>query len=277
MDPPRIPNLDRASTTDIQLNTIGVHVNSIEFPGKSTGQINRVHSGLPAILSDPRLAYPRRVDSTLKAMAPYFACVDRNVSAEKKRGISRFWMAAGVLPIRRRVLRSRGVPYENTHSDLPALAIARSRFPSLWRRKSLPPALFGGSHSRIRRIQAKASATGQGVDAEAFDWLLAQVDFVVDVVGSEDLILSDEQRSQLLQLLLDIANLNEYIPTTPRCASATQVTGYPGGTQPLPRTCASVHYRFKMLIYGKGADGCSASLAEGLIQSGRNTSGPALR
>ena len=51
--------------------------------------------------------------------------------------------------------------------------------------------------------------TGQGVDAEALDWLLAQVDFVVDVVGSEDLILYDEQRSQLLQLLLDIANLNE--------------------------------------------------------------------
>jgi hypothetical protein len=53
--------------------------------------------------------------------------------------------------------------------------------------------------------------TGQGVDGEALDWLLAQVDFVVEAIGNDDLTLEEEQRSGLLQLLLAIANLNECI------------------------------------------------------------------
>ena len=53
--------------------------------------------------------------------------------------------------------------------------------------------------------------TGQGVDAETMDWLLYQVDFVVNTIGNDAVTLTEEQRSQLLQLLLGVANLNEYI------------------------------------------------------------------
>jgi flagellar biosynthesis regulator FlaF len=41
--------------------------------------------------------------------------------------------------------------------------------------------------------------------------MLAQVDFIVETIGSENLELDDEMRSNLLQLLLAIANLNEQI------------------------------------------------------------------
>ncbi|MGH9678941.1 MAG: hypothetical protein ACRD4Y_03240 [Candidatus Acidiferrales bacterium] len=53
--------------------------------------------------------------------------------------------------------------------------------------------------------------SGQGVDADTMDWLLGQVDFVVETIGNENVALSEAQRSQLLQLLLGVANLNEYI------------------------------------------------------------------
>jgi hypothetical protein len=52
---------------------------------------------------------------------------------------------------------------------------------------------------------------GQGVDRETFDWLLAQVDLIVEMIGNESLATSEDQRSKLLQLLLGIANLNECI------------------------------------------------------------------
>ena len=52
---------------------------------------------------------------------------------------------------------------------------------------------------------------GVGVDPEEFDWLLAQVDIVVEMIGDETLDLGDEQRTKILDLLLGIANLNEYI------------------------------------------------------------------
>ena len=52
---------------------------------------------------------------------------------------------------------------------------------------------------------------GEAADREARDWMLAQVDFIVETVGSESLELGDEMRSNLLQLLLAIANLNEQI------------------------------------------------------------------
>ena len=41
--------------------------------------------------------------------------------------------------------------------------------------------------------------------------MLDQVDFIVEIIGNEDLELGDEMRSNLLQLLLGIANLNEQI------------------------------------------------------------------
>ena len=51
----------------------------------------------------------------------------------------------------------------------------------------------------------------QGVDNETLDWLLVQVDFVVETIGNETVGLNADQRSKLLELLLGIANLNEYI------------------------------------------------------------------
>jgi len=50
-----------------------------------------------------------------------------------------------------------------------------------------------------------------GVDDETMDWLLGQVDFAVDALAREDDHWDSEQRSKLLELLLGVANLNEYI------------------------------------------------------------------
>jgi hypothetical protein len=52
---------------------------------------------------------------------------------------------------------------------------------------------------------------GEAVDGASRGWMLEQVDFIVETIGDEGLELSDEQRSNLLQLLLSIANLNEQI------------------------------------------------------------------
>jgi hypothetical protein len=52
---------------------------------------------------------------------------------------------------------------------------------------------------------------GKVVDRVSRDWMLAQVDFIVEAIGDETLELGDELRSKLLQLLLAIANLNEQI------------------------------------------------------------------
>jgi len=52
---------------------------------------------------------------------------------------------------------------------------------------------------------------GEVVDRGSRDWILAQVDFIVETIGNESLELGDELRSNLLQLLLAIANLNEQI------------------------------------------------------------------
>jgi hypothetical protein len=43
------------------------------------------------------------------------------------------------------------------------------------------------------------------------DWLLAQVDLAVEVLAQEDVDWDANQRSKLLELLLGVANLNEYI------------------------------------------------------------------
>ena len=52
---------------------------------------------------------------------------------------------------------------------------------------------------------------GLGVDDETMDWMLLQVDFVVETIGNDSLDLSEDDRSKLLQLLLSVANLNEFI------------------------------------------------------------------
>jgi hypothetical protein len=53
--------------------------------------------------------------------------------------------------------------------------------------------------------------SGRGVEDQKLDWLLAQVDFVVELIGDESLAPTEAQRSKLLELLLGIANLNEHI------------------------------------------------------------------
>jgi hypothetical protein len=52
---------------------------------------------------------------------------------------------------------------------------------------------------------------GKVVDRDSRDWMLDQVDFIVETIGNESLEFDDETRSNLLQLLLAIANLNEQI------------------------------------------------------------------
>ena len=52
---------------------------------------------------------------------------------------------------------------------------------------------------------------GEVVDRDTRDWMLDQVDFIVETIGNESLELGDELRSNLLQLLLALANLNEQI------------------------------------------------------------------
>lgn len=52
---------------------------------------------------------------------------------------------------------------------------------------------------------------GETAGRDARDWMLVQVDFIIETIGNESLELGDEMRSNLLQLLLTIANLNEQI------------------------------------------------------------------
>jgi hypothetical protein len=54
-------------------------------------------------------------------------------------------------------------------------------------------------------------ARGEAITRESRNWMLAQADFIVETVGDESLELTDETRSDLLQLLLAIASLNEQI------------------------------------------------------------------
>ncbi len=49
------------------------------------------------------------------------------------------------------------------------------------------------------------------LNRSARDWMLDQVDFIVETIGDESLELAEESRSNLLQLLLAIANLNEQL------------------------------------------------------------------
>jgi len=52
---------------------------------------------------------------------------------------------------------------------------------------------------------------GEVVSHDSREWMLEQVDFIIATIGNDDLELDDEMRSNLLQLLLAIANLNEQI------------------------------------------------------------------
>jgi hypothetical protein len=58
---------------------------------------------------------------------------------------------------------------------------------------------------------SELAARGEAIDRDLRDWMLGQVDFIVETIGNETLELGDEIRSNMLQLLLAIANLNEQI------------------------------------------------------------------
>jgi len=58
---------------------------------------------------------------------------------------------------------------------------------------------------------AQSLELGQPLNRDARDWMLDQVDFIVETIGDESLELAEETRSNLLQLLLAIANLNEQL------------------------------------------------------------------
>jgi hypothetical protein len=64
-----------------------------------------------------------------------------------------------------------------------------------------------------QRLETITGVAGQGeiVDHNSREWMLEQVDFIIETIGDESLQISDEMRSNLLQLLLAIANLNEQI------------------------------------------------------------------
>jgi hypothetical protein len=64
-----------------------------------------------------------------------------------------------------------------------------------------------------QQLEAITGVAGQGeiVDHESREWMLEQVDYIIETIGDESLEIGDEMRSNLLQLLLAIANLNEQI------------------------------------------------------------------
>jgi hypothetical protein len=49
------------------------------------------------------------------------------------------------------------------------------------------------------------------IDEDSHNWMLAQVDFLVESLGSETGGMEESLRSSLLQLVLAIANLNQQI------------------------------------------------------------------
>jgi len=83
------------------------------------------------------------------------------------------------------------------------------------------PKISGGSIPRLedyflkstRKLDAISERVGRSekVDRASHDWMLSSVDFLVEAMGDEGPELGDELRSNLLQLLLAIANLNEGI------------------------------------------------------------------
>jgi hypothetical protein len=75
------------------------------------------------------------------------------------------------------------------------------------------PGLADYLRKSTQRLVAISDGVGRGekVDRATHDWMLSSVDFLVESMGDESLELGDELRSNLLQLLLAIANLNERI------------------------------------------------------------------
>jgi uncharacterized protein HemX len=66
------------------------------------------------------------------------------------------------------------------------------------------------SNQELQAISELANR-GETIGRDSREWMLAQVDFIVETIGDDDLVMDDEVRSNMLQLLLAIANLNEQI------------------------------------------------------------------
>ena len=66
------------------------------------------------------------------------------------------------------------------------------------------------STQRLESIE-EVWARGEGVDTDSHEWMLRQVDYIVETIGNDEHELGDEMRSSMLQLLLAIANLNEQV------------------------------------------------------------------
>lgn len=52
---------------------------------------------------------------------------------------------------------------------------------------------------------------GEKIDGDSRNWMLNQVDFIVEALGADSGNLDDAVRSGLLQLVLSIANLDRYL------------------------------------------------------------------
>jgi hypothetical protein len=72
------------------------------------------------------------------------------------------------------------------------------------------------SNYRLGAITGRVNR-GEKIDSDSHDWMLSQVDFIVESLGTESDELDDSLRSNLLQLILAIANLNEQIRSEIQC------------------------------------------------------------
>ena len=82
--------------------------------------------------------------------------------------------------------------------------------------KGLSPAalhLDRYAESCARRLDAITLCARQGeiIEPEARYWIIEQIEFLVQTIGDARLELSEEVRSNLLDLLLAFANLHEHI------------------------------------------------------------------
>jgi len=66
------------------------------------------------------------------------------------------------------------------------------------------------SQQRLEAI-TEMSDRGETIDRGSHDWMLNQVDFIVESLGSDAGELNESLRSNLLQLILAIANLNQQL------------------------------------------------------------------
>jgi hypothetical protein len=85
--------------------------------------------------------------------------------------------------------------------DLPSISIRDN----LWMEEYLSQ-----STARLDAI-AERSNRGEHIDRNSRNWLLSQVDFVVESLGADAGDMEDSVRSGLLQLILAIANLDQTI------------------------------------------------------------------